>query len=222
MELINIKDLINELKKRNIDLGKGNPYNRLRYYTKIGWIDHMVRKKDQNGIVTGHYPLNVLEKIEEIENYKKSGLNNDEITIQLKTKNNKDKNLGNEYVNVLKSKFNLNYIILAVIIFGFLFELRNYNSLNEKLQLNTIKNSDQKQIISIAEKGKNTLPSGKNKVFINSKNITLKSIILVTFEGRIEPATHYFVTEKIIEEGFTLETNYPVYKDVTFNWLVIN
>ena len=46
MELINIKDLIQELKNKNIDFGKGDPYNRLRYYTKIGWIDHMIRKKD--------------------------------------------------------------------------------------------------------------------------------------------------------------------------------
>jgi len=54
MELINTRDLINELKKRNLNLGKGDPYNRLRYYTKIGWIDHMIRKKDSNGVVVGH------------------------------------------------------------------------------------------------------------------------------------------------------------------------
>lgn len=228
MELINIKDLINELKKRNIDLGKGNPYNRLRYYTKIGWIDHMVRKKDQNNIVVGHYPQNVIEKIVEIETLKKDGKSNEEITQILKENRVKghesEKNLviKDRIFNIFVEKLNINLIILVVIIIGFIFELNNYNSLNEKLPINKIQtdaiNTDKK----IQETGRNTIPSGKNKIFINSKRINEKSIVLISFEGNIEPATTYFVTQKIIEEGFTVQTNLPLLKDVNFNWIILN
>jgi hypothetical protein len=226
MELINIKDLINELKKKNIDLGKGNPYNRLRYYTKIGWIDHMVRKKDLNGVVVGHYPKSVIEKIIEIENLKKDGKNNEEITHLLKEKliqkvdNKKIKKV--EFLKFLLEKININIIILLVIVLGFIFELNNYNSLKEKLPIN------QNQIDSIVvenkilEKGKNVIPSGKNKIFINSKKINEKSIVLLSFEGSIAPANYYFITQKILEEGFLVETNYPVAKDVNFSWIIIN
>jgi len=222
MELINIKDLIQELKNKNIDLGKGDPYNRLRYYTKIGWIDHMVRKKDSQGIVTGHYPSKVLEKIIEIENLKKTGLSNEEITSILKNKKNEPQLNIQEFSKTIKSKFNINIIILLLIIIGFVFELNNNYSLNDKIMITPKKEEETLKEIKIDEKGRNIMPSGKNKIFINSKNINLKSNILVTFEGRIDPATHYFISEKIIEEGFTVETNYPVAKDVNFNWIVIN
>jgi len=220
MELINIKDLIQELKNKNIDFGKGDPYNRLRYYTKIGWIDHMIRKKDSSGIVTGHYPLKVVEKIIEIEKFKKMGHSNEEITRMLENKN---KEITKKEDSILeKFKKNINLIILIIIILGFTFELKNRNSLNDKLQITPNFNESNTKSIIISDKGKNTMPSGKNKIFINSKSINLKSVILITFEGKIDPATHYFVTEKILEEGFTLETNYPVYKNVNFNWVIIN
>ena len=34
MELISVDNLIKLLKEKNISLGKGDPYNRLRYYSK--------------------------------------------------------------------------------------------------------------------------------------------------------------------------------------------
>jgi hypothetical protein len=45
---------------------------------------------------------------------------------------------------------------------------------------------------------------------------------LLSFEGSIAPANYYFITQKILEEGFLVETNYPVAKDVNFSWIIIN
>jgi len=223
MELINTRDLINELKKRNLNLGKGDPYNRLRYYTKIGWIDHMIRKKDSNGVVVGHYPYSVIEKIIEIEEFKKSGKTNDEISTLLKEKNSKNKfSLDYNFIELIKKKFNINIILLIFIMFGFIFELYNYNSLNDKIVLNKEPLDTNQQENKITEKGKNIFQSGKKKIFINSKKINDKSAIIITFEGNIEPATHYYISEKINGEGFTIETNLPIGRDSSFNWIVIN
>lgn len=223
MELINVKDLISELKKKNIDLGKGDPYNRLRYYTKIGWIDHMIRKKDSNGVVVGHYPINVIEKILEIENLKQLGKSNEEITTYIKQKQ-KNQRINNEQnlLEVVKNKININLIIIILIVCGFIFELNNYNSLNDKLPIIKEQNNLLQMGSKITDMGKNVILSGKNKVFINSKAINQRSTVLVSFEDSIEPATNYFIKEKIEEEGFFIETNISVKKDVNFNWIIIN
>lgn len=222
MDMINVKDLISELQKKNINLGKGNPYNRLRYYTKIGWIDHMVRKKDSKGIVVGHYPLHVVEKLVLIENLKKQNKSNDEITKLLHEEKSNNKTYNPEIIKFLKNKLNINTIILLLILFGFGFELLNYNSLHDKLPINKEITGLNNLEIKIEEKGRNMIQSGKNKIFINSKKVNEKSTILVTFEESIEPANHYFISEKIIQEGFTIELNLPLKKDVHFNWLIIN
>jgi len=223
MELINVKDLISELKKKNIDLGKGDPYNRLRYYTKIGWIDHMIRKKDSNGVVVGHYPINVIEKILEIENLKQLGKSNEEISTYIKQKQ-KNQRINNELnlLEVVKNKININLIIIILIVCGFIFELNNYNSLNDKLPIIKEQNNLLQMGSKITDMGKNVILSGKNKVFINSKAINQRSTVLVSFEDSIEPATNYFIKEKIEEEGFFIETNISVKKDVNFNWIIIN
>ena len=225
MELINIKDLITELKNQNINLGKGNPYNRLRYYTKIGWIDHMVRKKDEKGTVVGHYPISVIDKLIRIENLKSEGKSNEEITELLKNKSSiKSSNQikFNEYFQLIKSKFNINLLILLIIVFGFFYELNNYNSLNEKIKLNKTINDSNVTINQISESGRNVLRAGQNKIFINSKKVNLKSLVFISFENNLQPATYYFISEKIIEEGFTIETNLPVNKDANFTWIIIN
>lgn len=232
MELINVKDLIIELKKKGIQLGKGNPYNRLRYYTKIGWLDHMVRKKDQNGIVNGHYPLSVIEKIELIEKLKAEGKDNEEISEILKKNFNRKNSNNTQEINIkagLESikeifleKFNINIAILLLIVFGFLFELRNYNSLHEKVIESSNINKENISKETELQKGTNTLPSGKREIFINSQNVNENSVIIVTFEGNIKPATNYFISQKILNSGFKLETDLNVQRDVKFNWVIIN
>lgn len=74
---LNVEETIKLAKKEGIDFGTGEPYNRLRYYTKLGWLPHMERK-GQN--VEGHYPNWVIDRLKFIEKLKEEGLDNDEIT----------------------------------------------------------------------------------------------------------------------------------------------
>lgn len=232
MNLISVKDLIKQLKEKNINLGKGDPYNRLRYYTKIGWIDHMIRKKDSNGIVSGHFPTSVIEKIIIIENLKKEGKSNEEISDVIKKKNvfKKIENFAQNTNNlkdsisesimkkIKETNFSFSYLILCLIIIGLIYELGNSNSRYDKkiLELNTVK------INEYNENGYNYIPSGKNKILINNKNVKKTSQIVITFEANIAPATFYYVSEKIENEGFILETNFPVKEDAKFSYTILN
>ena len=71
--LIEVEKLIRMAKKEGVSFGKGDPYNRLRYYTKIGWLPHMERKRVKSGDVVGHYPKWVLSRLVMIDKLKKQG-----------------------------------------------------------------------------------------------------------------------------------------------------
>ncbi|KKW24820.1 MAG: hypothetical protein VE99_C0006G0013 [candidate division Kazan bacterium GW2011_GWC1_52_13] len=59
----------------------GVSYNTLRYYTKIGLLPHMIRKTPFPGApnTIGHYPEEVLETLQKINELKKQGLDNEKI-----------------------------------------------------------------------------------------------------------------------------------------------
>ena len=79
-ELYTTDKLIQLAKEAGINFGKTDPYNRLRYYTKIGWLPHMVRKLDpSSGEVLGHYPSHALKTLVKIETLKKQNVTNDKI-----------------------------------------------------------------------------------------------------------------------------------------------
>jgi hypothetical protein len=78
--LIETEELIERAKKQGVDFGTGEPYNRLRYYTKMGWIPHMTRKGKN---VKGHYPERVIERLKTIQKLKEKGLSNEEITEEI-------------------------------------------------------------------------------------------------------------------------------------------
>jgi hypothetical protein len=82
---ISFEKLIDEAKKQRVDFGKGDPYNRLRYYTKMGWLPHMIRKKGEEEDVTGHYPKSALKSLILIENMKSRNLSNEEITQKIQS-----------------------------------------------------------------------------------------------------------------------------------------
>ena len=72
--LITAKDLILLCQKQGISLGRGNPNNRLRYFTKIGLIPHAQRKQvGVNAFTEGHYPFYTLQLLEKIQELKKAG-----------------------------------------------------------------------------------------------------------------------------------------------------
>lgn len=218
MNLISVEELIKKLKEEGVDFGKGDPYNRLRYYTKIGWIPHMTRKKGVNNTNSGHYPIETIETIKKIEKFKEEKLSNEEISEKLKSDKNNFNNLLNPYYEKLK-KININFVFFIIILIAFLFEsTRSSNQIEEfknKQNNNQVFSTDMKS-------GTSFFPEGQRKVFIENKNVSLGSNIIITFHGNITPATFFFISEIKENFGFFIETNLPVQKETKFNWTIIN
>ncbi len=82
--LVPTSKLIEIAKKRGIDLGKGDAYNRIRYWTKMGLLPHAQRKMAPGAKATeGHYPISTLETLGKIEAFTKQGLKPEEIKARL-------------------------------------------------------------------------------------------------------------------------------------------
>jgi DNA-binding transcriptional MerR regulator len=227
MKLISVDDLIKILKEKKIDLGKGDPYNRIRYYTKIGWLPHMIRKKNENKIISGHYPEDVIEKIIFIEKIKAEGLSNEEITKKIKELNSiNNRNVDNrsfileKILNSIKKNFSISKVLILLIVTTLFIDLiffrDNQSNINEKLNQNNF--SYEK--IDLPS-GETFIPKGQNKIFINNEYINNQDTILISFEGSIFPASFYFISEIKEGQGFYLETNMPVSNEVKLKWVVI-
>lgn len=217
MDLISVEELIKVLKENNINFGKGDPYNRLRYYTKIGLIPHMIRKKNSNNTNSGHYPKEVINKIIEIEKLKETGLSNEEIleSFSIRPENNET-----NYLNLIKEKFTINYLILLLIIMGIFYEF--YKSNMSQVSSINLRNSVNLDNNSISESGINFISAGQKKVFVPSKKVKEDSNVIVTFRGNIFPANNYFVSEIKEGLGFIVETNIEITNEVKFTWSIIN
>src|SRR3989344_9180641 len=72
-KLIHFPLLIARAKKAGVSFGRGNPYNRLRYYTKIGLLPKASRKSFLGGYPAGAYPESVLSTLVEIDAKLKAG-----------------------------------------------------------------------------------------------------------------------------------------------------
>jgi len=82
-KLLSIDEIIKMAKKAGVDFGKGQPYNRLRYYTKLNWLPHMERKGKN---VQGHYPFWVINRLKLIHDLQTKGFTNDQIAEKIKKK----------------------------------------------------------------------------------------------------------------------------------------
>lgn len=79
---ISISEFIKKAKQLGINLGRGNPHHRIRYYIKTGLLPHQVRLKQASTThnirnTVGHLPvyaLALLAKIELLKSQKKSSL----------------------------------------------------------------------------------------------------------------------------------------------------
>lgn len=71
--LIAIDDLIQTAAARGVNFERVNPRVRLAYLTKLGLIPNAVKKK-VDGKLVGHYPLSVLDTLDQIEKSKAGGL----------------------------------------------------------------------------------------------------------------------------------------------------
>ncbi len=83
--LIPISELIRRAQEAGFDFGKGNPVNRLRYYTKNGLIPHAQRKQALPGesFTIGYYPDYTLDLLLKIQGLKKSGQNAEKIAAHM-------------------------------------------------------------------------------------------------------------------------------------------
>jgi len=223
MEMISVENLIQKLKEENIKFGKGNPYNRLRYYTKIGWIPHMTRKKNDQGQISGHYPISVIDEIIKIENLKKIGKSNEEISEIVKDIKVENTEIKKNYnIFNLFTKFNINLLLLMIIIFGFTYEILRKNSLNEKnIELLKIDNSQILNEKKITDSGISFISKNQNVAFIQSNKIKTTSIILFNFLNNIGINNNYFIKEIKPNQGFFIELAYPVSQEIKLNWVII-
>ena len=227
MKLISVEDLIKILKEKNIDLGKGDPYNRIRYYTKIGWIPHMVRKKNESNVISGHYTEDVIEKIMLIEKMKSQGLGKEEITKKIKDQISiynryiENKNVIFEKItDVIKKHLSISKLVFVLIIVTFLVDILFFRNKDSILKSNIEVGSFPNENMYFSS-GETFIPKGQNKIFINQNNIKSQDTVLVSLEGNIFPASFYFISEVKEDLGFYIETNLPVSNEVKLKWVLI-
>lgn len=218
--LIDIDTFIKQAKKRGVDFGKGNPYNRIRYYTKIGLLPHMTRKKEGEDTVKGHYPVSVLDRLEYVEELKEDGLTNEEIIEKLETKTKssqfsswlKAPNTRNQFV-----KYG-SFIMLALVLFVELGVVR-IGAFKQDIvpSTATVSNPD---ITEIIQTGTAFMPSGRNSVFVKAAKVKNNSKIYVAFKDDYSPAVRYWVSDIVDNAGFYINTDSPSYNDAEFNWWI--
>lgn len=222
-ELISIESLIAKARARGVDFGKGDPYNRLRYYTKIGWLPHMVRKKDTQGNTRGHYPIWAVDRLIEVETLKDQGVSNDEIAKKLKIKTRLQ-----SIIEILKTKETRNqaviyfsFIILVLILgneLGVINLGQSKAALTTKTQRGAISDGP-KQLI---ENGTAFVPKNQHKLFVQTNQIKTGYKVYVTFTQNYLPATRFWVSEIQDYKGFLVELDAPVFDNTEFTWWVTN
>lgn len=211
--LISIDEIIKRAKKRGVDFGKGDPYNRLRYYTKIGWLPHMERKDGK-----GHYPDWVLDRLLIIERLKSENASNEEIEKKLNTQNWK-RNLSsviNRPEFRIKAVIYLSFLMLAFIFASETGIIRISKSKQDFFTITDLK-APPKQIL---ESGVSFVPKNERMVFIKVNNMEPNYKIYVTFNSNINPATRFWVESESSLEGFFLYLDKQVLETAEFSWWV--
>jgi len=218
-KFISLKELIKLSKKEGIDLGKGDPYNRLRYYTKMGWLPHMIRKTNNKGNIEGHYPAWVIDSLRKIQNLKNEGLSNEQVEQKIRLKNNLNKTS-----ELLADKSNQKklvlYSITTLLVIILLTEL-NVLKIGKSKELYIDKNTVT-TINNVIESGTGILPKGSKAVVIATSNANATNKISVTFKDNYSPASRYWVNHADNQGGFTVETDTPVASDSGFYWFISN
>lgn len=219
--MLSIEQIIEKARESGIDFGKGDPYNRLRYYTKIGWLPHMTRQKDSEGNIRGHYPEWVVNQLITIEKLKESGASNEEIASNIEKKNK-----YTSILNIIKSKEIRTQIISYSSLLVLLLILANESGIvnlsgnkTPLLEAYSTQKVDSNNLQIVAS-GSTYLPKGHSSVFVKNTAVKPESKIHVTFTQNFGPASTYWISKVRAGEGFELTLDTPLYYDVTFNWLV--
>jgi hypothetical protein len=219
--LISLENLIITAKNKGLDLGKGDPYNRLRYYTKIGWMPHMVRIGGTEGNTQGHYPYWALDQLLYIEKLKTKNLTNEDIAKKLQART-KIRNIGS---TITSKEFRLQaitYSILALVIIILanqlnLIHLGRYPSVSQTLNQQTM--PDLPQII---DSGTAFIPKNQNEIFVKNTKVRSGSKINITFTANYSPASRYWVSTITEYSGFVIKLDAPVRANCEFNWWLSN
>lgn len=217
-DYLSIKELVKEAEDQGIDFGKGDPYNRLRYYTKMGWIPHMIRKKGSKGSTKGHYPLSTVDRLVLIQKLKDQGLSNEDISDKLVLK---DK--VTNFYSIVKSDEIRNKVVTYatfIMILVILLAQMGYLKIGKPKEEMIIFSNELASQIQIVDSGTGLVTEGENRVFVNSTNVFDNSKIYVTLKGDYSPASRFWVAEKTNGEGFTLELDTPPLTTVEFDWWI--
>lgn len=215
-----VESLIKSAKKAGVDFGKGDPYNRIRYYTKIGWLPHMVRKKDKTGKLKGHFVPEALETLLNIEKLRTSGLSKDEISKQLKLKLKKEtatKSLSNlkQFITGKKIFIGIIALLLALSIVSELGLIRIGHPKNLSIQTPT------ESVTQILEKGMAFVPTESSEITVDCRFCSSSTQIQVTFMSDYSPASRYWISEVRDFKGFVLKLDTKVLQNAPFSWVII-
>lgn len=215
-DFISLEKIIDEAKKKGVDFGKGDPYNRLRYYTKIGWLPHMIRK-NENGGIKGHYPIWTLKRLILIEKFKSRGFSNEEISVKINAQNKVSEFYASltRPENKTKIVTYLSFVILLIILLSEL----GYIKIGKQKSIIITQNQDRVSN-QFLDSGISIIPVSKNGVLVKSPSIKNNSKINVTFNASYSPATKYWISQKTPYESFFVELDVPVSQDSQFSWWI--
>ena len=211
--LIATDDLIKEAEKRGVKFGKGDPYNRIRYYTKMGWLPHMIRKEGK-----GHFPIWALNRLIAIERLKERDFSNEDVTKKVEE--------NNRLINIKKILWSpesrlkfITYISFALLLFIVSSELNVFPiGISKKLLIQS-ESGISNQILA---SGNSFMPAGSVKIFVKEPKTTTTSKIYVTFSQNLTPAARYWVSGKIPFKGFYVELDVPAVNSTEFSWWITN
>lgn len=225
--LISVDELIKKAKSKGINFGGGDPYNRLRYYTKIGWLPHMVRKITKKRNVEGHYPEWVLERLKFISEWKERGLSNFEIERRIAAENIR-RNFGRvfSFLNTSEERKRAAALLIAgifILIIGS--ELGLFSKTSTKGDL--LRRSQEGTILTgsaveVSSSGSGIMPNGVKTVFVKAPAVFATSKVYVTFTDDYSPAIRFWVSNVISSEGFYIELDSPTAQNASFSWWTSN
>lgn len=218
-KLVSIKKLIEICEQEKIDLGKGDPYNRLRYYTKMGWLPHTTKKSNEKLEIEGFYPLWVIETLKEIEKLRSQKLSNQEISQKINTLNSIKK--SKEVLLSLPKIKDIVFVSAILIILGIILFDNRFFDLNNKPNSYHI-NPNVSNIPTILDSGVGIVPTNNSSVKIISKYAKIPNKVHITLTQDYYPATRYWAELSSNGEYFELIFNSKISKDTIFNWFITN
>ena len=221
-EYYTIEEMIEIAKKSGISFGRTDPYNRLRYYTKIGWLPHMVRKQGkETKEVIGHYPAWALTTLIKIEQMKKQNFSNEKIAKTL-INDTKIRNIKTTILNKNNIRgLSIYAIITGIAIIIFLqINIRQDNQkiLNGYMSDSTIKLANSK----IIDTGVFVVVEGNSEATINTNTVLDNVRISVTFSSTIGQENYYWTEIQEDKKTFKVYLRNPVDENKEFTWTLID